>query len=55
MRVTLEELLERGMSHVEAQNMMNYIRNEVYAQGGKVVRIKDCNGQVVEQLYELPC
>ena len=54
MTVTLAQLLKQGMTRVEALNHMNQLRNEVYAAGGKVVRIIR-NGEVVEQSYEQPC
>ena len=40
MRYTLETLMSRaGMTQVQALNYMNRIRNDVYAQGGKVTRV----------------
>ena len=40
MRYTLETLITRaGMTQIQALNYMNRIRNDVYAQGGKVTRI----------------
>ena len=40
MRYTLEKLMSRaGMTQVQALNYMNRIRNDVYAQGGKVTRV----------------
>ena len=40
MRYTLEALMSRaGMTQVQALNYMNRIRNDVYARGGKVIRV----------------
>ena len=40
MQYTLETLITRaGMTQIQALNYMNRIRNDVYAQGGKVTRI----------------
>ena len=40
MRYKLETLMSQaGMTQVQALNFMNRIRNDVYAQGGKVTRV----------------